>query len=118
MRTKSATSGESQTIFDVADGNLIQPLTGEAQPPRPLDGESLPLDAPADRRAHFARWLTSPENPYFARAIVNRVWANFLGVGLVEKVDDLRLTNPASNEELLAAAGRSPGRRTSSTSRR
>jgi hypothetical protein len=102
VRTKSD-KGESQTIFDVADGNLIQPLTGEAQPPRPLDGEALALEAPADRRAHFAQWVTAPENPYFARAIVNRVWANFLGVGLVEKVDDLRLTNPASNEELLAA---------------
>ncbi len=55
---------------------------------------------------HLARWLTSPENPYFTRAITNRVWANFFGVGLVEKVDDLRLTNPASNEELLAAAAR------------
>jgi hypothetical protein len=102
VRTKTD-KGESQTVFDVADGNLIQPLSGEPQPPRPLDGDALPLEAPADRRAHFARWVTSPENPYFARAIVNRVWANFLGAGLVEKVDDLRLTNPASNEELLAA---------------
>ena len=54
----------------------------------------------------LAEWLTSPENPYFTRAIVNRVWANFFGVGLVEAVDDLRLTNPASNEELLAAAAK------------
>jgi hypothetical protein len=52
----------------------------------------------------LADWLTSPENPYFARAITNRVWANFFGVGLVEPIDDMRLSNPASNEELLAAA--------------
>ena len=46
--------------------------------------------------------MTSPENPYFARAITNRIWANFFGLpGLVEQVDDLRLSNPASNEELL-----------------
>ena len=59
-----------------------------------------------DRRVVLADWLTSPENPYFARAIVNRVWANFMGVGLVEPVDDLRATNPASNEKLLSALGR------------
>ena len=52
----------------------------------------------------MAEWLTSPENPYFSRAITNRVWANFFGVGLVENVDDMRLTNPASNEQLLDAA--------------
>src|SRR6185312_13488835 len=53
-----------------------------------------------------ANWLTAPENPYFSRAITNRVWANFFGVGLVEKVDDMRLTNPASNEQLLVAAAK------------
>jgi len=52
----------------------------------------------------MADWLTSPENPYFARSITNRVWKNFLGVGLVESVDDLRMTNPASNEKLLGEA--------------
>src|SRR5690606_863515 len=82
---------------------LIQPLRGEPQPPRPLDGEAIPFESTDDRREHLAAWLTSPENPYFARAITNRVWANFMGVGLVEMVDDLRQTNPASNEELFAA---------------
>ena len=48
--------------------------------------------------------MTEPENPYFARSITNRVWANFFGRGLVEQVDDLRLSNPASNEALLDAA--------------
>lgn len=92
------------TLYVVPRGDLIQPLSGKPQPPTPLDGESLPLDDPGDRRAHLARWLTSPENPYFARAITNRVWANFFGVGLVEPVDDLRASNPASNERLLSAA--------------
>jgi hypothetical protein len=82
-------------------GDLIQPSRGRPQPPCPLDGQPLPPDDPTDRRLALADWLTAPENPYFARAIVNRVWANFLGVGLVEPVDDLRLTNPASNEALL-----------------
>ena len=65
--------------------------------------QPLPLDAPADRRERLADWLVSRDNPYFARAIANRVWANFFGVGLVEAVDDMRETNPASNEALLTA---------------
>ncbi len=64
----------------------------------------MPFDSEVDRRAMLAEWLTAPENPYFSRAITNRVWANFFGVGLVENVDDLRLTNPPSNAELFDAA--------------
>jgi hypothetical protein len=90
-------------LFVSTRGDLVQPSTGTPQPPAPLDGEAVPEDS-EDRRAHLAEWLTSAENPYFARAIANRVWANFLGVGLVEPVDDMRQSNPASNEELLAAA--------------
>jgi len=93
----------NRTVFVVEEGELIQPRTGKPQPPRPLDAEPLPFDDPSDRREYLADWLTSPENPYFSRAIVNRVWANYLGVGIVEAVDDLRLTNPPSNEALLAA---------------
>jgi len=92
-----------RTLFVNARGDLLQPRTGQPQPPAPLDGVPLSVNDPADRREPLARWLTAPENPYFTRAIVNRVWANFLGVGLVESVDDLRATNPASNEKLLAA---------------
>ena len=55
-----------------------------------------------DRRA-LAKWLTSPANTQFARTIVNRVWGSLLGRGLVTPIDDLRATNPASNEELFAA---------------
>lgn len=93
-----------RTLYVVPTGELIQPLTGKPQPPTPLDGVPLTLEATEDRRVHMANWLTAPENPYFARAITNRVWASFFGVGLVEEVDDLRLSNPASNEQLLAAA--------------
>ena len=106
------------TVFAAAEGDLIQPLTGKPQPPQPLDGKPLPLDIAGDRREPLADWLISPENPYFARAIANRVWANFFGVGLVEKVDDMRVTNPASNEKLLDALGRPTWCSTSSTSRR
>jgi Protein of unknown function (DUF1553)/Protein of unknown function (DUF1549) len=97
-------SGDGKrVIFTVERGELIQPRTGRPQPPRPLDAEPLAFDDIRDRREYLAEWLTSPENPYFSRAIANRVWANFFGVGIVEAVDDMRLTNPPSNEALLAA---------------
>ncbi len=90
-------------LYVETSGDLIQPRTGKPQPPAPLDAPAMDLKDPRDRREVLADWLTSPGNPYFARAIVNRVWANFLGVGLVESVDDLRASNPASNERLLSA---------------
>tara|TARA_B100000029_G_scaffold186128_1_gene183492 strand:- start:403 stop:1452 length:1050 start_codon:yes stop_codon:yes gene_type:complete len=104
VRFKTAPEGGdgNQSIFTTTTGELIQPRTGKPQRPRPLDGETMAFDTPGDRRVHLANWLVSPENPYFTRAIVNRIWANFLGTGIVEKVDDLRLTNPPSNEDLLA----------------
>lgn len=98
-------NGDGLRTLIVADqGDLIQPLTGKPQPPATLDGDPIDIDSPEDRRVHLARWLTSPENPYFTRSITNRIWANFFGVGLVEQVDDLRVSNPASNERLLASA--------------
>jgi hypothetical protein len=97
-------SGDGHRVIFLDDeSELIQPRTGKPQPPRPLDGQALSFESTEDRRVAVASWLTSPDNPYFSRAIVNRVWANFFGVGLVEKVDDLRLTNPPSNPELLSA---------------
>ena len=100
-----ANSGDGKrTLYVAQSGDLIQPRTGKPQPPTPLDGRPLPMDDPSDRRLSLAEWMTAPENPYFARAITNRVWANFFGVGLVEKVDDVRVSNPASNEALLKAA--------------
>jgi hypothetical protein len=66
-------------------------------PPRPLDGPVA-----GERRRHdFATWLTSPENAWFAKAQVNRLWKSMMGRGLVENDDDIRATNPASHPELL-----------------
>ncbi len=106
VRVKEAPGDGNGSVFTAASGDLVQPLTGKPQPPRPLDGEPLPFDAVEDRRIPLADWLTSPANPYFSRAVANRVWANFMGVGLVEKVDDLRATNPSSNEVLLSGLAR------------
>jgi hypothetical protein len=93
-----------RVVYSDTQGELLQPSRGTPQQPRPLDGKSVEFNDTADRRIKLAEWLVSPENPYFTRSIVNRVWANYFGVGLVEKVDDLRASNPASNELLLSEA--------------
>jgi len=92
-----------RTLFVEPRGELLQPRTGKPQLPAPLDGDTLDPNDPGDRRYHLAKWLTAPENPYFTRTIANRVWAAFFGMGIVEPVDDLRASNPASNEPLLEA---------------
>ncbi|MBI3667730.1 MAG: DUF1549 domain-containing protein, partial [Acidobacteria bacterium] len=90
-------------VYSSPTGEMNHPRLGRPLPPKPLDGEALDFNSPKDRRRHLAQWLTSAKNPYFARALVNKVWHNFMGRGLVEPVDDVRATNPASDEELFAA---------------
>ncbi|MBI2949840.1 MAG: DUF1549 domain-containing protein, partial [Verrucomicrobia bacterium] len=106
VRAKTGAADGERLIFAATAGDLNQPRRGRPQPPRPLDGQPLSIDSPEDRREHVANWLVSRDNPYFSRSIANRIWANFFGVGLVQPVDDLRVTNPASNEKLLSAAAR------------
>ena len=65
----------------------------------------LPDVAGKDRREVLAKWLTSTDNPYFATSVANRVWAHFFGKGIVEPVDDIRVSNPASNPELFKRLG-------------
>ena len=77
------------------------PRTGEGVATRPPDGEAPSFTPDDDPRIQLAGWLTDEENPWFARIVVNRLWKHFLGRGLVEPEDDLRLTNPATNEPLL-----------------
>jgi hypothetical protein len=98
---KNGERGGELTVQSAPDGDVLHPRRGVPMPPTPLDGKPLP--AGKDRRSYFAEWLTAPENPYFAKALVNRVWRNFLGRGLVEAEDDLRQTNPPSNSELFDA---------------
>ncbi len=82
-------------------GEVTHPNTGEPALPRLPGGRTL--DPNDDPRHPLADWLTANENPYFARAIVNRLWASMFGRGLVEPVDDLRATNPATHPDLLDA---------------
>jgi hypothetical protein len=104
VRFKAAAQEGDNIVFAATDGDLVQPLTGKPQLPRPLDAKPLAPDFAGDRRTALADWLTSPDNDHFSKTIVNRVWANFFGVGLVENVDDIRASNPASNEKLFAEA--------------
>lgn len=104
VRSKNGAVADERVVFADSNGDLAQPLRGRAQPPTPLDGTPLSLTSTEDRRVPLAKWITAPENPYFARSITNRVWKNFFSTALVESVDDLRMTNPASNEKLLSEA--------------
>jgi Protein of unknown function (DUF1553)/Protein of unknown function (DUF1549) len=72
--------------------------------PKPVfpDGTPARLAPNQDPREAFAAWLTAPQNPYFARAIVNRVWSWLLGRGIIHEPDDIRPDNPPENPELLA----------------
>jgi hypothetical protein len=91
------------TVYSAPTGEFMDDRLMIPMPPKPLDAAALATETPGDTRLYFAKWLTSPENPFFARNVVNRVWRNFMGRGLIEPVDDLRDTNPSTNEELLDA---------------
>ncbi len=82
-------------------GEQTHPRKGGVVPPHPLDGPTM--EDAFDRRRKLAEWLTAKDNPFFARNLVNRFWGYYMGRGLVEPLDDLRATNPASNVELLEA---------------
>jgi hypothetical protein len=92
-------------VFDRAGGEVRHPVHNRVMPPKLLGG-AVPDVQGKDRRAVLADWLTSPDNPFFARSIANRIWAYFFGQGIVEPVDDFRVSNPPSNPELLAALAR------------
>jgi len=77
-----------------------QPRTGAQLVPRPLDRSPIALPAGGDPREALVDWIVDPRHDLFAGSMVNRLWKHFLGVGLVEPVDDLRATNPPSNAAL------------------
>jgi hypothetical protein len=94
--------GREVTLAD--RGEIAHPRTGKDALPRIPGGPPIPRDG--DRREAVAAWLAAPDNPFFARATVNRLWKELMGRGLVEPIDDLRASNPATNPELLAALTR------------
>ncbi|VTR97106.1 DUF1549 and DUF1553 domain-containing protein [Tuwongella immobilis] len=105
LSTKNSTEfgifGRESVIFIRDFGEVSHPRKKGFVAPRPLDGPAM--DDDLDRRRKLADWLTTPENPFFARNLVNRFWGYLMGRGLVEPLDDMRQTNPACNPELLDA---------------
>ena len=91
-------------VFNAGGGEVNHPVGGRAMPPKFLGGPT-PDVAGKDRRVVLAKWLASPENPYFATSVANRVWEHLFGIGIVEPIDDVRVSNPASNPELFQALG-------------
>jgi hypothetical protein len=83
--------------------NEINPATGKPIEPKLLDGPYLTIGPDEDPRHKLVDWMAEPNNPFFARALVNRMWGHLMARGLVEPVDDMRETNPPSNPELLDA---------------
>ncbi|VTR98146.1 DUF1549 and DUF1553 domain-containing protein [Tuwongella immobilis] len=92
---------KEETVWVPRAGEWRHPRTGQAMPPKFLGGPQPTIPESLDRRAVFADWLTAPDNPFFARAAVNRIWYHLLGRGIVDPVDDLRATNPPSVPALL-----------------
>ena len=93
-------------IIDRGSGEVPHPLTKQPVPPTflgsgPAPGVKDAQGRPVDRREVLGKWLASPENPYFSRNLANIVWAHFLGKGIIDPVDDVRISNPPSNPELL-----------------
>ena len=91
-------------VFNSGGGEVAHPVGGRQMKPKFLGG-AAPDTAGKDRRELLAKWLTSTDNPYFATSVANRVWAHFFGKGIVEPVDDIRVSNPASNPELFKRLG-------------
>lgn len=89
-------------IFNAGGGETPHPVTKQPVPPRFLGGEPARVEG-RDRREVVADWLAAPDNPFFARHLANLIWAHFFGVGIVEPVDDVRISNPPSNPPLLDA---------------
>jgi hypothetical protein len=93
--------GDDELVFHTGNRPMTMPLTNRAVAIRPPSGPVLAATVEGDPRHVLGEWMTKPENPWFARLVVNRLWKHYLGRGLVEPEDDLRSTNPATNEPLL-----------------
>ena len=93
-------SGGEEAIYTMPSGQVKHPVTGKVLQPTPLLGKPLDIPVEQDPREVLAQWMTSPSNPYLAKVMVNRVWADLMGRGIVEPIDDLRATNPPTNARL------------------
>jgi Protein of unknown function (DUF1549)/Protein of unknown function (DUF1553) len=110
LQRKEPRQGPTTLLVAGTDGKpsknpvgVVQPRTGQFLKPQPLDRSTPTIKPEDDPRVALAAWITDPKNESFSGAMVNRLWRHFLGVGLIEPVDDVRATNPPANPELWQA---------------
>jgi len=102
---KTGEDYREQIIYNRGGGDVRHPVGNRVMEPKFLGGDVADLQG-KDRRAALAEWLTAPDNPFFATSVANRVWAHFFGQGIVDPVDDIRVTNPPVNPELFETLGK------------
>lgn len=98
---KNSVDAEEEVIFTQAGGEVTQPRTSKQMKVHLLLKGDVDVAADQDRRTVFAEWLTAPENPFFSKSVVNRIWGHLFGRGIVDPIDDFRDSNPPSNARLL-----------------
>ena len=98
---KRAADPRESIIYNRRSGEANHPIHNKPMPAKFLGGEAPVIKSGQDRRVVLSEWIASPDNPFFARNLANLVWAHFFGQGIIEPVDDVRVSNPASNPELL-----------------
>ncbi len=101
QRKPGAQFGEERIVYARGAASATNPKTQQAVPPTGLGAKPASLTTEDDPRAALADWMTAKDNPFFAPALVNRYWKHFFSRGLVDPEDDMRVTNPATNQELL-----------------
>ncbi|PQO36949.1 cell surface protein [Blastopirellula marina] len=101
---KNTEDYRERIVYNRGGGDVRHLVGNKVMEPKFLGGVEPDMKG-RDRREVLAEWLTAPDNPYFASSVANRVWASFFGVGIVDPVDDVRVSNPASNPELYQTLG-------------
>ncbi len=100
-KKKTDVPGEEAVFHNVGLATAKNPKSGQDVKPKPLGGEELNIDPEDDPRLDLASWMTSESNPFFAKMLVNRYWKHFFNRAIVEPEDDMRVTNPPTNPDLL-----------------
>jgi hypothetical protein len=93
----------AEVVFSERAGEVIQPRSQKVMPPKFMGGAVPTIPPGNDRREVLAQWLTSPDNPFLPKSVVNRIWFHLNGRGIVDPVDDFRDSNPSANDALLDA---------------
>jgi hypothetical protein len=105
VKTLASANDQAQrlVVFNKPSGTVTNKRTNQPAKIQPLDGAPMEISSDDDPRHRLVDWMSDAHNPFFARAVANRYWAHFFGRGIVDPLDDMRVTNPPSNPELLDA---------------